>query len=48
VYMRDGGEMNSRGLYLDLPPWGYHVFELSTLNSDMSTQDSASTFPPHQ
>jgi glycosidase len=27
-YDRDGGELVSRGLYLDLPPWGYHVFEV--------------------
>jgi hypothetical protein len=26
-YDRDGTELASRGLYLDLPPWGYHVFE---------------------
>jgi glycosidase len=27
---RDGNEVVSRGLYLDLPPWGYHVFELTS------------------
>ena len=27
-YDRDGSELVSRGLYLDLPPWGYHVFEV--------------------
>ena len=27
-YDRDGNEMHSRGLYLDLPPWHYHVFEV--------------------
>ncbi len=26
VYHRDGRELADRGLYLDLPPWGYHVF----------------------
>ena len=26
---RDGNDIVSRGLYLDLPPWGYHVFELT-------------------
>ncbi|WP_337287761.1 alpha-amylase family glycosyl hydrolase [Candidatus Methylomirabilis sp.] len=30
-YDRDGGDLASRGLYLDLPPWGYHVFEVTTL-----------------
>jgi len=28
VYDRDGTELNQRGLYVDLPPWGYHVFEV--------------------
>ena len=25
-YFRAGNDLLSRGLYLDLPPWGYHVF----------------------
>jgi hypothetical protein len=28
-YERDGGDLMRRGLYLDLPPWGHHVFELT-------------------
>ena len=28
---RSGDELASRGLYLDMPPWGYHVFRLETL-----------------
>ena len=28
-YDRDRGDLASRGLYLDMPPWGYHVFEVS-------------------
>ncbi|MCI0462061.1 MAG: hypothetical protein L0Z62_34345 [Gemmataceae bacterium] len=27
-YERDGDELARRGLYLDLPAWGYHVFEV--------------------
>ncbi len=27
-YQRDGGELQSRGLYLDLGPWKYHTFEM--------------------
>ena len=27
-YVRDGDELLERGLYLDLPPWSYHVFDL--------------------
>jgi hypothetical protein len=28
AYDRDGGSLLSPGLYLDLPGWGYHVFEV--------------------
>jgi hypothetical protein len=28
-YDREGGELAGRGLYLDLPAWGYHVFEVT-------------------
>src|SRR5215472_12605916 len=27
---RDGSDLLARGLYLDLPPWAYHVFEVTT------------------
>jgi hypothetical protein len=29
AYRRDGTELLDRGLYLDLPEWGYHVFDVS-------------------
>jgi glycosidase len=29
-YDRDGDDVLARGLYLDLPAWGYHVFSLPT------------------
>jgi glycosidase len=28
-YRREGDDLASRGLYLDVPPWGYHLFELT-------------------
>jgi len=28
LYIREGNELLERGLYLDLQPWSYHVFEL--------------------
>ena len=31
TYDRDGNELTSRGLYIDLPAWGYHVFEMTAL-----------------
>jgi hypothetical protein len=27
---RDGSDLTGQGLFLDLPPWGYHVLEVST------------------
>ncbi len=27
-YDRDGNDLQSRGLYLDVPPWQSHVFEM--------------------
>jgi hypothetical protein len=30
-YQRDGDELASRGLYLDLAAWGYHVFDVALL-----------------
>ncbi len=29
VYKRNGDEVMAKGLYLDLPPWGFNVFEVS-------------------
>jgi hypothetical protein len=29
-YDRDGSDLASRGLYVDLLPWGYHIFEVTT------------------
>jgi hypothetical protein len=31
VYERDGADLATRGLYLDLPAWGYHAFEVQPL-----------------
>jgi glycosidase len=28
TFERDAHDLDRRGLYLDLPPWGYHVFEV--------------------
>jgi len=30
-YDRDGNDLQARGLYLDVAPWQYHVFEISAL-----------------
>ena len=31
VYDRDGEDLTARGLYLDMPAWGYHAFEVQPL-----------------
>jgi Alpha amylase, catalytic domain len=31
TYDRDGSELVSRGLYLDLPAWGFHIFEVTAV-----------------
>jgi hypothetical protein len=28
-YERDGDDLQSRGFYLDVPPWHCHVFEMT-------------------
>jgi len=30
-YERSGEELKSRGLYLDLPPWGHHLFKVQSM-----------------
>jgi hypothetical protein len=29
---RDRHDLGARGLYLDMPAWGYHVFDIATIN----------------
>ena len=29
AFDRNGDDLRTRGLYLDVPPWGYHVFEMT-------------------
>jgi len=31
IYDRHGDDLSTQGLYLDMPAWGYHIFELLTL-----------------
>jgi hypothetical protein len=31
AYDRDGSNLSRRGLYLDLPAWGFNVFEVTVL-----------------
>lgn len=38
VYDRNGTELHQKGLYLDLLPWHYHVFDLSRKGVDKNRQ----------
>jgi hypothetical protein len=31
-YDRDGNDLRSRGLYLDVPPWQYHALTMTRLS----------------
>ncbi len=42
-YRRDGEALMSPGLYLDLPPWGHHLFELLSLREDQGDSLVAET-----
>jgi hypothetical protein len=33
AFDRDGRDLDARGLYLDMSPWGYHVFEMMPARS---------------
>lgn len=33
TYDRDGNELYSKGLYLDMQPWQYHIFEMNKINT---------------
>jgi len=43
-FERDENDLHSRGLYLDVAPWQYHVFEMSGLawvHSKMQTDENS-------
>jgi hypothetical protein len=33
VYDRDGDDLHARGLYLDMPAWAYHVFQMQAVTA---------------
>jgi hypothetical protein len=39
IYDRDGNELQTRGFYLDEPPWRAHVFSLTRLDHDLGNQE---------
>lgn len=41
VYDRDGRELSSRGLYLDIPPWARHVFRVQTVSAPEEAEREA-------
>jgi hypothetical protein len=43
VYDRDGDELLSKGLYLDMGPWQYHLFRMEAIPQADSTVTTATT-----
>jgi hypothetical protein len=41
VYDRDAVELERKGMYFDLPPWGYHVFEAQAIEVQEPVLDAA-------
>jgi hypothetical protein len=35
AYERSGRDLGERGLYLDLPAWGFHVFDADPTGEDV-------------
>jgi hypothetical protein len=36
IYQREGDDLNARGLYLNVPPWQCHVFEMKSVSKKTS------------
>jgi len=34
-FERDGEELAARGLYLDMPAWAFHIFEIHTIGTEV-------------
>ena len=47
LYDRKGNDVLTTGIYLDLPAWGYHVFEVGVPVSALSEKRSLITVPSH-
>jgi glycosidase len=45
VYQRDGDDLHARGLYLNVPPWQCHVFEVKTVEPDAKPDDKTIKSP---
>jgi hypothetical protein len=39
-YDREGNDLVSGGLYLDMPPWSYHVFQVITSSEQVAKEKS--------
>jgi hypothetical protein len=55
MYDRDGNKIISEGMYLDLPAWGYHIFDVTipanifkTVQEKTETPKAEQTAPNRQ
>ena len=46
-YEREGSEILSKGLYLDLPAWGFHIFELTVIGKKTVEEKNLVVAPKH-
>ena len=46
-YERDGNEILSKGIYLDLPAWGFHIFELTVIEKKTVEEKNLVVAPKH-
>ena len=43
VYDRQGNDLLSRGMYLDMPAWAYHVFEITVPAKTITTEENVTS-----
>jgi Alpha amylase, catalytic domain len=48
LYNRNGNDLLSGGIYLDLPPWGYHIFEVTVPEKTTSEEVKIIVAPKHE
>src|SRR4029079_19160335 len=48
LYNRNGNDLLSTGLYLDLPPWGYHILKVTAASQTISEEAKIMVAPNHE
>jgi hypothetical protein len=48
LYNRNGNDLLSAGIYLDLPPWGYHIFDVTVPSQTTDEESKITVAPKHE